>query len=266
VRIVLAALDAGPAARPVLETAFGLAELADAAVEAVHVRSGPVDTLATLASRHSIPLRILERPVEPALLDALTAPDVVAAAFGARATPAGRRPVGRTAFHILERLRKPVVVVPPDLVGVAPRRFVRLLVPLEGSEQTSRPVAESLSPLVCHPVELVVLHVFTAATMPRTLDRPERDLSLWGDEFLARFCPEASQIELRSGSIGSRVAEVGDEKAVDLVVLSWSQDSSPGHAAVIRDVLGHSTIPVLLLPVDLPAHDGAEKGALAPVD
>ena len=110
-------------------------------------------------------------------------------------------------------------------------------------------MAESLRPLLVGEVEPVVLHVFTKATMPRVLDRPVRDMALWGDEFLARFCPEAVGIELRAGSVGSHVAEVGAEQHADLVVLSWSQDASPGHAAVVRDVLGHSTIPVLLLPV-----------------
>ena len=134
--------------------------------------------------------------------------------------------------------------------------------PLEGSEQSSRPVAESLYPLIVKEVELVVLHVFTKDTVPRTLDRPERDLALWADEFLARFCAEAASIELRSGSVGGRVAEVCDERGVDLVVLSWSQDSSPGHAAVVRDVLGRSRTPVLLLPAraDWPRTRG--RGAL----
>lgn len=96
----------------------------------------------------------------------------------------------------------------------------------------------------------MVLHVFTSATVPRTLDRSDRDLALWGDEFMARLCPPAVTIELRTGPIAGEVAKVSAERAVDLVVLSWSRDSSAGHAAVIRDVLAGSTLPVLLLPVD----------------
>jgi nucleotide-binding universal stress UspA family protein len=187
--------------------------------------------------------------VSAGLLDTLTDPRVIAAVFGARATPGGRRPVGRTALRVLEQAHKPIVVVPPEAVGVSPRPFRRLLVPLEGSEQSARPVVESLYPLIVSAPELVVLHVFTSATVPRSLDRYGRDLALWGDEFLARFCPEATRIELRAGSVGDRVAEVCREQDVDLVVLSWSQESSLGRAVVIRDVLGRSTIPVLLLPV-----------------
>lgn len=260
-RTVLAALDSSAAARPVLETALGVGELTGAEVEAVHVREGSVETLESLAARAGVPLRILEGPVSTRLLDAVADAGAIVAVFGARATPGGRRPVGRTALHVLERVHKPIVVVPPEAVGVSPRPFRRLLVPLEGGEESARPVAESLGPLIVNGTELIVLHVFTEATVPRALDRPESDLSLWGDEFLARFCPRAARIELRAGPVGSRVAEVCGEQAADLVVLSWSQDSSPGHAAVIRDVLGRSAIPVLLLPVRTETAERVDEGA-----
>jgi hypothetical protein len=81
------------------------------------------------------------------------------------------------------------------------------------------------------------------------LDRPGRDLELLGGEFLARYCPHAARIELRSGPVASQVAEVADEEHADLVVLSWSQDSSPNRVQVVRELLGRSPIPVLLLPV-----------------
>jgi nucleotide-binding universal stress UspA family protein len=248
-RTVLAALDAGAAARPVLDIAIGFAELTGATVEAVHVTDGATDTPEWLAAQNEITLRLLEGAVEPALLRAVEDEAVIAAVFGARSTPTGRRPTGRTARHILERATKPVVVVPPD-VSASAKSCRRLLVPLEGDEATSRPVLERLWPLIDVEVELVVLHVFTSATVPRMLDRPSRDLSSWGDEFVARFCPGASSIELRTGAIGAQVAEVAAEARSDLVVLSWSRDSSPGHAKVIRDVLSGSSIPVLLLPVD----------------
>jgi nucleotide-binding universal stress UspA family protein len=248
-RTVVAALDTSAAARPVLETALGLAKLTGSMVAAVHVRDGPTDTPEWLAAHEDVPLRILDGPVEASLLGAVADPAAIIAVFGARATPGGRRPVGRTAMRVLEQVNRPIVIVPPEAVGVSPRPLHRLLVPLEGTTESSRPVAEALFPLIADEIDLVVLHVFTKASVPRALDRPDRDLALWGDEFLARFCPEATSIVLRSGSVGGRVAEVCNEQAVDLVVLSWSQDISPGHAAVIRDVLGHSAVPVLLLPV-----------------
>lgn len=247
-RTVLAALDASPAARPVVETARAIGLLMDAGVEAMHVGDGPVETLETLATQHEVPLRLIEGPdVTPRLLDAVEAPDVVVAVVGARATPGGRRPTGRTALALVEQTGKPTVVVPPEAVGSRPLK--RLLIPLEGSEQSSRPVIEGLLPLIADEVELVVLHVFTPDTVPRVLDHPQRDLELIGGEFLARYCPHATRIDWRTGRVATQVCDVCAEEAADLIVLSWSQDNTAGHAAVVRDVLTDSKIPVLLLPV-----------------
>jgi nucleotide-binding universal stress UspA family protein len=247
-RIVLAALDTSAAARPVLETAIRLAQLTGADVEAVHVASPgqPVETPASLAARAGVDLRLLEGPVVPTLLAALHSEDTLAAVIGARATPGGRRPVGSTALRILEKADKAVMVVPPE--AVSPGLFRRLLVPLEGTDISSRPVLERLAPLLVAEAELVVLHVFNESTLPAMLDRPEYDLEILGKEFLARHFPDAKRIELRPGPIAQRVAEVSEEQGTDLIVLSWSQDSSGGRAQVIQDVLGTSTIPVLLLP------------------
>lgn len=260
---VLAALDTSAAARAVLEVAIGIGELTGATVEAIHITDGPSDTPEWLAAHNEIPLRLLEGPVEPTLLHAMEDDAVIAAVVGARSTPGGRRPTGRTAMHILERASKPIIVVPPDVPSQA-KKCRHLLVPLEGDDESSRPVLERLRPLLAAEIELVVLHVFTSATVPRMLDRPARDLSIWGDEFVARFCPGATRVELRTGPIGARVAEVSAEAGSDLVVLSWSRDSSPGHAKVIRDVLGSSTIPVLLLPVDRATSGGARDPIAAP--
>lgn len=247
-RTVLAALDASAAARPVVETALGIGRLMDARVHAVHVGDESVETLEALTSESHIPLRTLRGQVEQTVLDAAAASGVVAAVLGARATPGGRRPIGGTALGVVEGANRPVVVVPPEAVGVSPRPFRRLLIPLEGNEESSRPVVEQLYPLIVDRVELLVLHVFTTATVPRVLDRPHRDMELLGREFLARHCPCATRVEWRTGPIGARVTEVCGEEAADLVVLSWSQDSTTGHAAVVRDVLASSTVPVLLLP------------------
>jgi len=41
---------------------------------------------------------------------------------------------------------------------------------------------------------------------------------------------------------------VSEEHRADLIVLSWSQVTSPERARVVREVLGASVLPVLLLP------------------
>lgn len=247
--IVLAALDTSAAARAVLEVALGFAELTGATVEALHVRDGAVDTPASLARRSGVPLRLADGPADEALLAAMADPDVIAAILGARGTPGGRRPAGHTALRVLERASKPIVVVPPEVVGVSPRPFRRLLLPLEGTEESSRPLTTILGPLLRKDVELLVVHVFTDDTVPRALDRPERDLQLLGGEFLAHYCPEGTKIDLRTGSVGNQVGAACLDEDADLVVMSWSQNPSPGHAEVIRHVLGNSAVPVLLLPL-----------------
>ena len=250
--IVLAALDTTAAARPVLETALRIGELTAGKVEAVHVRipSESVETPESLARRSGVPLRLLTGPVVPALLAASGAPDVIAVVIGARATPSGRRPVGRVARQVLEKTDKPVVVVPPE--AVSPGVLRRLLIPLEGTELSSRPVIDQLRPLIVTDIDALVLHVFTDATLPVMIDHPEYDMELLGTEFLTRHFPHTTHIELRPGPVAKRVAEVAAQHGSDLVVLSWSQTNSPDRATVVREVLAASALPVLLLPAPTP--------------
>ncbi len=134
-----------------------------------------------------------------------------------------------------------------------------MLIPLEGERESSQPVVDALDHLLATQVELLVLHVFTEATMPRMLDRPGRDLSMWGNEFVARFCSPASRIEMRIGEVAKHVAELAGSEQVDLVVMSWSRNRSAGHAEVVCEVLATSETPILLLAV-------APDNALPPGD
>lgn len=241
---VLAAVGTGASARIVLATAIEVGRATGAEVEAVHVEEGAggLDAVAHAA----LPLRRLTGRTGHALLAALDAEDVIAMVIGAGVTPRGGHPVGETTLHVVTGTSKPVVVVPPAAVAARPIR--RFLLPLEGDEASSRPVLDALLPLLAGDVELVVLHAFTEATLPRMLDRPSRDLALLGREFLASHCPPAARIELRSGPVADIVSEVSEEQGIDMVVLGWSQDSSKGRAQVVRAVLSSSSLPVLLLP------------------
>jgi nucleotide-binding universal stress UspA family protein len=246
---VVAALDTSPVARAVLETAIQFARLTGTEVASFHVRSSPSDDvrlLESLAAQSDVPLRVVQGPAESVLAEALGAPEVVAAVIGAGAATVGHERVGHMTLHVLEQLDKPVLVVPSD--AVAPVAIRHLLVPLEGPEGSSRVVLEQLGSLLAAEVEIIVLHVFTEGTLPTMLDRPVRDLDIWSKEFLMRHCPSAAHIELRMGAVSTSVAEVSREHGADLVVLGWSCNTSAGWSAV-REVLGASAIPVLLLPV-----------------
>jgi nucleotide-binding universal stress UspA family protein len=121
--ILLAALDAGAAARPVLETALRVGRLTGSDVEAVHVEEDTEEIPRLLAEGAGVPIRVVSGAVVPALLDVIASPDVIGAVVGARGLPGGRRPVGHTARHIVEQVDKPVVVVPPDVAGRSTARF-----------------------------------------------------------------------------------------------------------------------------------------------
>jgi hypothetical protein len=261
VSIVLAVLESGGSAKAVLDTAIGIGELTDARVEAVHPPGSTSfeKRVAVLSRRAGVPLRQLDTAEGDDLLAAVRQADVVAAVVGARSRGAGRYPVGPLVRHLLERTEKPIVVVRAD----HPARPVlrRLLVPLEGTAASSQPVLERLTNLLSNGVELVVLHVFTEDTLPAMLDRPARDIEILGKEFLHRHLPHAHHIEMRQGSVPSIVAEVSGQQDSDLIVLSWSQDASPGRAEVIREVLTSSPVPVLLLPAAPPTPRAANNAS-----
>jgi nucleotide-binding universal stress UspA family protein len=261
-KTVIAALDASAAAHPVLEVALRIAELTGSTVEAVHVPNRSTETPASLAARSDVRFRLLDGPAEPALLEAIADPSVIAGVLGARRTPAGRRPVGRTALRVLSEVEKPAIVVPPDVVR-SERPIRRLLLPLEGTDQSSQPIERCLCPLITADVELVVLHVFTDVTMPKVLDRPVRDLELLRAEFLATNCPTAHRVELRTGAVSGQIAAQSRDLEADLIVLSWSQDVSDGHAAVIREVLSTVPLAVVLLPVTIDDAGGGRSEAAA---
>lgn len=245
---VLAAFERDAAASAVLGTAERFAEIANATVEGVHAGTSLPGTLATLTRRAGVTLRLVPGPPDRGLLAELERPGVRAIVMGAGHEHRGHHPAGPTTRYVAERSTKPVVVVPIDGEGVH-GELRRLLVPLEGTESSSRPILEALLPLLVEGVEVEVLHVFTDETVPRMLDRPVRDTELLGREFLARHCPPAGRIVLHAGAVADRVQEVAEEHEAGMVVLSWSQDSSEGRARVVREVLATSQRPVLLLPV-----------------
>lgn len=248
---VLAAVDNSPAAGPVLAAARRLAGATGSSVRAVHVGEPGRPAPQELADRLAVELTVVDgtgREVEDVLLESFRAEGVRMGVVGARDVPGGARPVGHIAQRLVESSEVPVLVVPPDAPESAGRPPWRVLLPLEGDEETSRDLAGRLARLLPSDVELVVLHVATAATAP-VVDHAEWGISLWAEEFLARYCPTASRVDLRSGDVGGRILEACADVEADLVVLSWSQDTSAGHAAVVRDVLAHTTIPVALIPV-----------------
>jgi nucleotide-binding universal stress UspA family protein len=271
---VLAALDSSPAARAVLETAIAVADVFGGRVEAVHVDDGSdTQVPALLATRYEVPLRTVDvdlggregavdvtDAIEDALARAITEPDVTFVVVGVRALPGTGRRVGHLAYALAAASRAPVVVVPADAVGRVRRgRGVRrAVVPLEIAAPPAGAVLDCVERLRGGGVDVVVVHVF-AVDRPPAADHPVRDLVLLGDEFLARSLPGGpADIDLRAGSVGTEILHAAAEVDADLIVLSWSQDASPGRAAVVHDVVRYATLPVVLLPVGICVPDARQ--------
>jgi len=263
VTVVLAAIDTSPAAGPVLRTANALANTLGLRVFALHAVGNGAERgpLRLLTDRTDVPVRLtgVECPAD-AILAALEDEQVLGAVVGARSHTAGRRPAGSTALAVATRARKPVVVVPPDL-REPPRdprdrsreRLHRVLVPLEGSGHTTVAVRQVLTALAGRGVKVIPLHALDAATAPRFWDRPEHDWRTWSEEFAARFSPvpDSGRLRLRAGRPAQVILDAGTAERADVIALGWSQDLTPGRAAVVREVLTRTPIPLILLPVPL---------------
>jgi nucleotide-binding universal stress UspA family protein len=246
---VLAAVDSSAAARPVLGAAPALAELFGAGVEAIHVREDGTEVPEAEARAQGIDLRILSGQTIPALVEAAALEDVVAVVLGIRGTPGGRRPAGHVALAVITAVPKPLAVVPPETP--TPLAIGRALVPLDGSAATTSALTRTIELACAARAEVVALHVRTADSLPLFDDQPQHEARAWAEEFAARYCPppfDSVELELRVGGVGEHVLDVAAAAHADLIVLGWAQDLSPGHAAVVKQALERSTVPLLLVP------------------
>lgn len=250
---VIAAIDSSVAARPVLATARALAVLLGAEVEALYVGGDGDRVPASEADAAGLELRTEPGPVIERLIQVGMEDDVVALVLGARGTPLVRRPLGSTALAIATSLPKPVVVVPPDARD--PTKLHRVLVPLEESVSASVAPRVILELAAAAELEVVVLHVFDEGSIPPFTDQPQHEGPAWAEEFLARYCPSGLgtvRLEVRVGRTEDLVPVVAEETGADLVALGWAQELAHGRAPVVRNALGRSRVPILLVPV-LPA-------------
>jgi nucleotide-binding universal stress UspA family protein len=249
---VIAALDNSLAARPVLATAQGLAELFGARIDAVHVRKNGTRVASNEAAAVGLELRMLLGPTVEQLAEIADAEDVAAVVIGARGTPAGSRPVGGTAFELMKSLDKPLVVVPPD--AVRPGVLRRVIVPLEGTLSTSLAPRRLIEFACDAELDVVVLHVHDEASLPAFTDQPQHETDAWAVEFLARYAPAGVgkvRLEVRVGRREEQILRAAEEIGGDLIALGWSQDLAGDRAAVVRAVLDRGRIPVMLVPVYL---------------
>lgn len=245
---VLAAISDDASAASVLATASMLARLLRADMRAVHA-GAPSEALAAAARKASVPLDITATPPPRGLVEAARSPEVTMLVMGARSTPGGRRPAGRTALATVIEVGKPVFVVPP---AARQRSLRRILVPLDGTPATAEALAATITLAREREIEVVVLHVHEEHAIPAFEDQAHHEREAWAKEFVARYCRlplEDVRLEVRTGLPHQHVVEVARELDVDAVALGWRRDLRGGRAAVVREALARSPVPVLLVPL-----------------
>jgi nucleotide-binding universal stress UspA family protein len=245
---LLAAIDNSAVARHVLETASALAPLYRARVDAVHIREDGARTAQAAAAAVGLELRELPDHVLDRLIEIGHEADVVGLVIGTRAGRFARRPLGHVALDLLVGVRKPLVLVPPHMP--IPFRLRRVLVPLDGTSATAAALTRTVELARESEVEVEVLHVHDEDSLPLFSDQPQHETESWAREFLARYCPniDLARFHLRVGWPGENVIRVAEEVNADMIALGWAQDFSPGRAAVVREALERSQIPILLVP------------------
>lgn len=223
---VLAILHHDEPGQPVTETAAVMARLAGGEVRQLRLAAG-----LTPPQQASQVMQALGRP---------------GTLSGVLASSELTRPLWQ---HIAQQSAKPVVLVPPGPQD-RPPVIRRVLLPLDGTAQSAAAIAEAAGQLARGGIEIVVLHVFDAETVPRFWDQHAHAGHAWEQEFLARYCAlPGARLELRSGDPAGHVVQVAREQRADMIALAWAQRLQPGHALVVRRAVLVAGVPVILIPV-----------------
>jgi nucleotide-binding universal stress UspA family protein len=152
-------------------------------------------------------------------------------------------------WRVLQHAVKPVVVVPA--CGWPRTRVIgRALVPLDGTPESAAAVAETVDLLAGAGIELVALHVYTAATIPKIQNHAVHAERAWEAEFLSRYCAQPGvRLHVRSGATAEHVLDVAAAEDVDLIVLGWSQRLDGDRARTVRRTIHEANVPVMLVPL-----------------
>ena len=230
-----------------LSSASAIASLFSASVEALHVGEERA-AVAAAAQEAGVTLRTVAGGTVEVLARAAAAEDVAAVVIGARGTSAGKRPAGSTAVALVTSLEKPVAVVPPD--AAVERPIESVLVPLDGTAPSAAALQEIVELAANAELQIVVAHVQQERSLPAFSDHLPHEVRAWSEEFIARYCPFATDaaLELRVGEPHEHLLDILRRSRCDLVALGWSQDLARGRAAVVRRMLAESPVPVLLTP------------------
>ena len=249
-RTMLAAIDDDSAAPVVLATARALAERTGAEVRALHVADQAPKEMVEMVASAGLQFTTVTGEPQDAICQALEDDALLCAVLGLGAQSLGPQPAGSITTAVCEACPKPVIVVPRDFRLQPNESFNRALVPLDGTEVSAGELGQAWDILEGSGIAIVALHVFDRKTIPRFWDATRGDIVDWSQAFLLQNVGLFdAKLEVRRGSPSERILEVAQAAKADLIVLEWAQTFEAGHGDVVRQVLSHTTVPVLLLPV-----------------
>lgn len=247
---VLAAIDGGARSASVLAAAQALAAGIGAVPAAFHVDEGDAAAADEVARSAGVPLRVeAGAPVER-IVHAASSEDIRAVAVGVRGGL--RRPPddGHVALEVVLGSDRAVLAVPEGAHVPGDGRFHRVLVPLEGTMETSQAVTATVRDLAAGGAGIVVAHVRAPASTPPYRDQAGHADQAWASEFLCRWCDEpGAEAHVRAGDAPEALVDVARSASVDLIVLGWGRHADEGRAQVVRALLAEATVPVLLVPI-----------------
>jgi nucleotide-binding universal stress UspA family protein len=244
---VIAAIDESAAAPPVLVMARSVSSALGAELDVLHVAEGGPDGAGASAESVGVPMRTVSGDPFEELALAIAEEDVVALVLGARGSGTGPRPAGHLVLALAGRTDKPVVVVPPG--AQPPTRLHTVLVAMEGTPGKARTLRRTIELSADAGLEIVVVHV--DEEVPSFTDQIQHETEAYAQEFFAQhilYAPQVS-LELRIGDPAPEVLSAIDSFHPDLVAVGWPHAAAPHRAAVAREILARSPVPVLLVAV-----------------
>lgn len=120
--------------------------------------------------------------------------------------------------------------------------------PLDGTPDAARAVEQAARWFAGSGVGIVSLHVFEPPPCRASGTGPTATTPLVAGVPGPQRPGGRSAPEVRSGWPSDRILEVAGPERADLIALGWRRRLAPDRAAVVRDVLARTPVPVILLP------------------
>jgi nucleotide-binding universal stress UspA family protein len=129
-----------------------------------------------------------------------------------------------------------------------PAGLHRILVPLDGTPDAARAVEQAACWFAGSAVGIVRLHVFEPPPCRASGTGPSATTPLVAGVPGPQRPGGRSAPEVSSGWPSDRILEVAGTERADMITLGWRRRLAPDRAAVVRDVLARTPVPVILLP------------------